>query len=56
MSVMFTLLLKASSLKIHRFSVYDLNLWIGVNARVVVAPFARSHLWCFCAAVSVRSK
>ena len=43
-------------LKIHRFSVCDLNLWIGVNARVVVAPFARRHLWCICAAASVGSQ
>ena len=43
-------------LKIPRFSVSDLNRWIGVNARVVVAPFARSHLWCICAAVSVGSQ
>ena len=42
--------------KTHRFSVCDLNFWIGVNARVVVAPFARSHLWCICAAVSVGSQ
>ena len=34
----------------------DLNLWIGVNARVVVTPFARRHLWCICAAVSVGSQ
>ena len=34
----------------------DLNLWIGVNARVIVAPFARRHLWCICAAVSVGSQ
>ena len=31
----------------------DLNLWIGVNAKVVEAPFARRHLWCTYAAVSV---
>ena len=39
--------------KIHRFSVSDLNPWIGVNAKAVVAPFARRHLWSICAAVSV---
>ena len=39
----------------HRFSVYDSNIWIGVNPRVVVAPFARRHLWCIFAAVSVGS-
>ena len=38
------------------FSVCDLNLWIRVNARVVVAPFARRHLWDICAAASVRSQ
>ena len=31
----------------------DSNIWIGVNPRVVVAPFARGHLWCICVAVSV---
>ena len=37
--------------------MFDLNLWIGVNARiVVVAPFARRHLWCICAAVGVGSQ
>ena len=44
-----------SGLKIHRFSVCDSNIWIGVNPRVVVAPFARRHLWCICAAISVGS-
>ena len=34
----------------------DLNLWIGANARVGVAPSARRHLWCICAAVSVGSQ
>ena len=35
----------------------DLNLWIEVNAREIVAPFARRHLsWCFCAAVGVGSQ
>ena len=34
----------------------DLNLWIGVNARVVVARFARRHLWGICAAVNVGSQ
>ena len=42
--------------QIHRFSVCDSNSWIGVNPRVVVAPFARRHLWCVCAAVSVGSQ
>ena len=42
--------------KIHRFSVCDSNISIGVNPRVVVAPFARRHLWCICAAVSVGSQ
>ena len=42
--------------KNHRFSVCDSNIWIGVNPRVVVAPFARRHLWCICAAVSVGSQ
>ena len=42
--------------KIHRFLVCDSNIWIGVNPRVVVAPFARRHLWCICAAVSVGSQ
>ena len=42
--------------KIHRFSVCDSNIWIGVNPRVVVAPFARRHLWCICAAISVGSQ
>ena len=32
------------TIKIHRFSVCDSNIWIGVNPRVVVAPFARRHL------------
>ena len=45
-----------SYLKIHRFSVCDSNIWIGVNPRVVVAPFARRHLWCICAAISVGSQ
>ena len=40
----------------HRFSVYDSNIWTGVNPRVVVAPFARRHLWCIFAAVSVGSQ
>ena len=40
----------------HRFSVCDLNVWIGVNAREVVARFARRHLWGLCTAVSVRSQ
>ena len=35
----------------------NLNLWIGVNARVVVvAPFARRHLWGICAAVNIGSQ
>ena len=34
----------------------DLNLWIGVNARVLVTPFARRHLSCICAAVSFGSQ
>ena len=34
----------------------DSNIWIGVNPRVVVAPFARRHLWCICAAISVGSQ
>ena len=42
--------------KKHRFSVCYLNLWIGVNTRVVAAPFARSHLWCICAAIGVGSQ
>ena len=42
--------------KIHRFSVCDSNICIGVNPRVVVAPFARRHLWCICAAISVGSQ
>ena len=42
--------------KINRFSVCDLDPWIGVNARVVVAPFARRHLWGICAVVSVGSQ
>ena len=29
----------------HRFSVCGLNLWIRVNAREVVASFARRHLY-----------
>ena len=29
--------------------------WIGEKARVVVAPFARRHLWCICAAASAGS-
>ena len=33
-----------------------LEYWIGVNPRVVVAPFARRHLWCIWAAVSVGSQ
>ena len=41
---------------IHRFSVCDLNLWIGVNASVVVARFTRRHLWGICAAVSLGSQ
>ena len=44
------------SKKNHRFSVCDSNIWIGVNPRVVVAPFARRHLWCICAAISVGSQ
>ena len=39
----------------HRFLVCYLNLWIGVNRRVVAPPFACSHLWCICAAISVGS-
>ena len=43
--------------KIHRFSVCDSNIWIEINPRVVVAPFARRHLlWRICAAVSVGSQ
>ena len=44
--------------KIRRFSVCDLNSWIGVNATVTVevAPFARGHLWGICAAVSAGSQ
>ena len=34
----------------------DLNLWIGINARVAVARFARRHLWGICAAVSAGSQ
>ena len=34
----------------------DLNLWIGVNARVVVARFARRHLRGICAVGSVGSQ
>ena len=48
--------LYCSRIKIHRFSVCDSNIWIGVNPRVVVAPFARRHLWCICAAISVGSQ
>ena len=43
-------------IKNHRFSVCDSNIWIGVDPRVVVAPFARRHLWCICAAISVGSQ
>ena len=42
--------------KNNRFSVCDFNLWIGVNARVVVARFARRYLRGICAAVSVGSQ
>ena len=35
---------------------FEYCIWIGVNPRVVVAPFARRHLWCICAAVSVGSQ
>ena len=42
--------------KNHRFSMCGLNFWIGVNARVVVALFARRHLWGICEAVSVGSQ
>ena len=44
-----------SARKNHRFSVCDSNIWIGVNPKVVVTPFARRHLWCICAAISVGS-
>ena len=39
--------------KKHRFSVCDLNLWVGEDAREVAARFARRHIWGICAAVSV---
>ena len=46
----------SSNRKNPRFLVCDLNLSIGINARVVVARFARRHLWGIWAAVSVGSQ